>query len=147
MRSRFLVTSIALGAAIGTLSAQTLTPSDSTKVTAIGCVAHANTQAPTGTSGSAAQSSYDTKFVLTIPIAGTTAEVSGTAPAASNVRYRLDDVDQVKVAAHLGHKVEIAGTIEASANQGEHKSSDAAQANPPKLKVQSIREISSLCVP
>lgn len=139
---------IALSTTVATSpSAQTLTPSNASKVTAIGCVAHGNTQAPTGTGATGSRIASDTKFVLTIPIVGTTAAVNGTDPTASNVRYRLQDTDEVKVSAHVGHKVEITGTVETSAASEERQSTQVTQPIPPMLRVESIKEISTLCVP
>lgn len=125
------------------LSAQTLTPRNAKHVIARGCVTHSNTQAPVG--GAADESNPDTKFVLTIPVVGTTASVSGTDPTASNVRYRLDDADQLRVAPHVGHKVEIKGTVETSASQ--RKATDPPNPIAPIVRVESIKEISSTCVP
>jgi hypothetical protein len=63
-------------------------------------------------------------------------------------RYRLDDAAASNITPHVGHKVEITGTVEeqshatgAGATAGATSSGAAA----PKLKVDSIRMIASSC--
>jgi hypothetical protein len=78
--------------------------------------------------------------VTSTPSASATAGTAGaTTPASS---YRLDGEDS-KLTPHLGHKVEITGTVakEASAT------GTAMSASAPKLKVESVKMISDSCTP
>ena len=137
------------------LTAQT-TPSSSNanKVTVTGCVQRAMSESPTGTSGVAGAAKPDTQFILANASAGTaTAGTSGTTtPSTSSMpiapRYRLDDAEQAKIAPHVGHSVEISGTIDdatraSSPSATPGASSTAAPA--PKLKVDSIKMLASSC--
>jgi hypothetical protein len=65
-------------------------------------------------------------------------------PTAS--KYRLD-TDDSKVSPHVGHKVEITGTVEEQPGtaQGTTGTTTATTANEPKLKVDSVKMISSTC--
>ena len=137
------------------LGAQT-TPSSSNanKVTVTGCVQRAISESPTGTSGVAGAAKPDTQFVLANASAGTaTAGTSGTTTPATSAmptapRYRLDDAEQAKIAPHVGHRVEISGTIDdashASSPSGTPGATSTA-APAPKLKVDSIKMLSSSC--
>ena len=134
------------------LTAQT-TPSSSNahKVTVTGCVQRAASEAPTGTSGVAGAVKPDTQFVLANATAGTaTAGTSGTtAPATSSMptapRYRLDDAEQTKIAPHVGHRVEISGTIDDASSPSATPGATSTAAPAPKLKVDSIKMLASSC--
>ena len=121
-------------------------------ITVSGCVQRA-AQAPTGTSGSAgAARDSEAKFLLTsaaMSSSGTpgTAGTSGTAGAAPPSgavasEYRLD-ADDAKLTSHVGHKVEISGTVESSA--GTTQAPSASAANAPKLKVDTVKMIAATC--
>jgi len=69
--------------------------------------------APTGTSGTTG--AVETKFVLTnanLDASGTAGTSGTTAPHATAIasEYRLD-TDEAKLTPHIGHKVEITGTV------------------------------------
>jgi hypothetical protein len=117
-------------------------------ITVTGCVQRAQ-QAPTGTSGTtgAAASAAETKFVLSNAMlnASGTAGTSGStaSPATASAReYRLD-TDEAKLTPHVGHKVEITGTVE-QPSRTEQKP-PASAANTPTLKVDNVRMIASTC--
>jgi hypothetical protein len=152
-----LVSAAMIGVA---LQAQTTsTSSSANKVTVTGCVQRASEQTPTGTSGSTGSAKPDTKFVLANASAGTspagsaTAGTSGTPSSSSSAmatapRYRLDDTAESQIMPHVGHKVEIVGTIdEQSRSTGSTGTAGAASSGAavPKLKVDSIRMIASTC--
>jgi len=134
--------------ALGTAMAYAQTSSQSTSAKTIdvtGCVQRAQ-QAPTGTSGTT-PSSAETKFVLTnaaLKETGATAGTSGTAPATTAIasEYRLD-TDEAKLSPHVGHKVEITGTVE-PASRTEQKP-PASAANAPTLKVTDVKMVSATC--
>lgn len=143
---------IALGATVAVLaqdppSSQTQSTSAKT-ITVSGCVQRAQ-QAPTGTSGAAgaAPSAAETKFVLTnaaINTTGTTGTAGTTNPSSTAVasEYRLD-ADDAKLMPHVGHKVEITGTVEQAARTTQPPAASAA--NAPKLKADTVKMIASTC--
>ena len=146
-----------LSAAVVTVSvgAQT-TPSSSNanKVTVTGCVQRATSDAPTGTSGVAGAAKTDTQFILANATAGTaTAGTSGTTTPSTSAmptapRYRLDDAEQTKIAPHVGHRVEISGTVDdasRSTSPGATPGATSTAAPAPKLKVDSIKMLASSC--
>jgi hypothetical protein len=145
-----LVSATGIGVA---LHAQTTaTSSNANKVTVTGCVQRGSSDAPTGTSGTAGASIPDTQFILANATAGTsTAGTSGTSSASSSAmtvapRYRLDDDAASKVTPHVGHKVEVTGTIdEAGHSTAATAGATSSGAAAPKLKVDSIRMIASTC--
>jgi hypothetical protein len=110
-----------------------------------GCLERASGSAssPTGTSGAAGASSSSAKFVLNNASSGSSSSASspgtaGTAGAASKSAsagssYQLDG-DDSKLTPHVGHKVEISGTVEGSAGAK-------------KLKVDAVKMIASSCTP
>jgi hypothetical protein len=127
--------------------AQTSSQSSSAKtIDVTGCVQRAQ-QVPTGTSGTT-PSSAETKFVLTnaaLKETGATAGTSGAAAPATTAiasEYRLD-TDEAKLSPHVGHKVEITGTVE-PASRMEQKP-PASAANAPTLKVTDVKMVSSTC--
>jgi hypothetical protein len=86
----------------------------------------------TGTSGSAPSA-----FVLTSAIKP--AGATSSTPIASS--YRLDAVDS-KLSPHVGHKVEISGTLQPSMSA----SASSAMASP-TLKVDNVKMIAATCTP
>jgi hypothetical protein len=135
-------------------SAQSDKPSSrANAITVTGCLRSAD-QMAVGTSGSSVgtasggRSANDssTKFVLTnAASSGSPAETSGTSGAkgaSPATGYRLD-ADESKLTSHVGHKVEISGTIE---NPGSTSAAaDDAFSGAPRLKVVSIRTLASNC--
>jgi len=117
-------------------------------MTVSGCIQKAEPSAgATGTAGSTAASDT-TKFVLknvssaAAGAAGTagTAGTAGSAAGAMVSEYRLD-ADDAKLSPHVGHKVEITGTVDKSSSGA---ASTAATASP-KLKVDSVKMVSATC--
>jgi hypothetical protein len=144
-----------------TLQAQTpasqpqTTPSSSSasKITVTGCVQRATSDSPTGTSGSTSAAIPDTQFILANATAGSsTAGTSGTTSSSSSSmtapRYRLDDAEQAKIAPHVGHKVEITGTLDDTSKSTSPSATAGATstaAPAPKLKVDSVKMLASSC--
>jgi hypothetical protein len=63
-------------------------------------------------------------------------------------RYRLDDAEQTKIAPHVGHTVEISGTIDDASRSTSPSATPGATstaAPAPKLKVDSIKMLASSC--
>jgi hypothetical protein len=120
-------------------------------VTVTGCLARAEAPAPTGTAGTATGAAMDTtKFVLktagsAAPAANAPAGTTGTAKASTASSYRLDAAD-AKLSPHVGHQIEVTGTVEkmqagAAAEAGAAASAPTA----PKLKVESVKMIAASC--
>jgi hypothetical protein len=104
-------------------------------VTVEGCIQRGTASATTGTTGTTG--SAPSAFMLTSAMKP--AGSKETATVASS--YRLDAIDS-KLSPHVGHKVEISGTVEqptASAPSG------AAAA--PTLKVDNVKMIAATCTP
>jgi hypothetical protein len=55
--------------------------------------------------------------------------------------YRLD-ADASKLTAHVGHKVEITGTLDKSSSASSSPSSSASE---PQLKVETVKMIAASC--
>jgi hypothetical protein len=111
------------------------------KITISGCVERADQVAPPASAGTTADS---LSFVLisTPPErVGTTGSAGAENRGASMDKgYRLD-AEVGKLTPHVGHKVEIAGTVvEPAAATGA-----ASAANGPKVKVDSIKMVAETC--
>jgi hypothetical protein len=112
-------------------------------ITVSGCIARAP-QAATGTSGAAGAAGMATKFVLTnaaISAAGTTG-TAGTPASSVASEYKLD-ADDAKLTPHVGHKVEITGTVDAARTMTQPPAASAA--NAPTLKVDNVKMVASTC--
>jgi len=148
---RFGTTAVAVCLAAAGLVAQTTSAGTQTtaqsgskagdKITISGCVERADQVPPTTTPATTVDS---LSFVL-INAAPQTTGTSGSAGAARSEAsmdkgYRLDG-DVGKLNPHVGHKVEIAGTVvEPATTNGA-----ASSANGPKVKVESIKMLSETC--
>lgn len=165
---------IAFGLAVS-LFAQTPPASQSSSsyanaktITVTGCVERAE-QSATGTAGTTGIAGStgveEPKFVLTnvTPSASETsasgtAGTSGTSEAGRASiasKYRLD-ADDAKLQDHVGHKVEITGTVAPTSSAGastsateppssSSSSSSASSEKPAKLKVDTVKMVSSTC--
>jgi hypothetical protein len=137
---------IAFGLAVGLAAQSQPTSQDrsSQDVTVTGCIQRA-TESPTGTSGTAG--AKDVHFLLK-NTTSTASSSTESAPAASSTavasEYRLD-ADDVKLTPHVGHKVEITGTIEPPMSTAAPESASASKMNAPKLKVNNVRMIAATC--
>jgi hypothetical protein len=119
-------------------------------VTVTGCIQKAP-EGATGTTGSTAtRGMSEPKFLLKSAATGATG-TAGTAPSTAVAsEYRLD-ADDAKLTPHVGHKVEIVGTVEqtsttstSTAAAGQTASASASSA--PKLKVDSVKMIAATCL-
>jgi hypothetical protein len=75
------------------------------------------------------------------------AETPGTSGRSQKISYRLDVADESNIVAHEGHKVEIKGRLEEGqpAQAGQEDTKRSSRHEPPKLKLESIKMISSNC--
>jgi len=115
-------------------------------ITVSGCVTKAQ-QSPTGTTGATgAAGTNEAKFVLTNAALASkdTAGTAGAPATAIASEYKLDASDS-KLTPHVGHKVEVTGTV-AEPMGGEEKPA-ASAANAPTLKVDSVKMIAATCTP
>ena len=104
-------------------------PSSADKVVVTGCIQR-GLQSPVGTTGAAGAAADASKFILT--------KASPASDATATPKtYRLD-ADDSQLTAHVNHKVEITGTIDAKPAAG-----DAAA--PAKLKVASVKMVAASC--
>jgi hypothetical protein len=122
------------------------------QLTVTGCIEQSQAQAstkepaPTGTSGKASGSAKGSKFILTNPkLAGAPSAASSSSSSSSSSSastssgfYQLDARDS-KLSPHVGHQVEVTGTLKGSS------SSSASSSDAPKLKVDNVRMISTSC--
>jgi hypothetical protein len=145
---------IVFGFSIGILAQDAAAPQAGSKssagktITVTGCVGKAE-QGATGTTGTAgaAASATEPKFVLTNASMSPSA-TAGTAgadkPPATAIasEYKLDG-DDAKLTPHVGHKVEITGTVDEA--KGPTQAPAASAANAPKLKVDTVKMIASSC--
>jgi hypothetical protein len=152
MKQRFCMATgaaIVLGMTVGVFAQQYPSSAQSAQsmgksVTVTGCVEKAEAT-PTGTTGGgeATGASAEPKFILTKASVDTTATAGTTgttaAPTAAS-EYRLDS-DEAKLSPHVGHKVEITGTVE----QPTSAEKPASAANAPKLKVETVKMLASTC--
>ncbi len=157
---------IAFGLAVS-LFAQTPPASQSSyanakTITVTGCVERAEKLATgtAGTTGIAGSTGVEEpKFVLTNVVSSSseTAGTAGTTEAKPSIasKYRLD-ADDAKLEDHVGHKVEITGTVTpqpaasstaepSTAQPPSSSSSSASSEKPPKLKVDTVKMIASTC--
>lgn len=144
---------IAFGLAVGVLAQEPSQPKPSASaksITVTGCIQRAE-QGPTGTSGTpgASAAANEPKFLLTNAAMGSsgtgTSGTAGSVPSSAAVssEYRLVAED-AKLTDHVGHKVEISGTVE-KASSAATQPPAASAANAPKLKVDTVRMIASTC--
>ena len=145
---------MAFGLTVGVLAQDTSqtqqTTASAKTITVTGCIQRAEQPPTTTTTGTAASTRgmNETKFVLTnaASTTGTTATTgtTGTTPSTTAVasEYRLD-ADDAKLTPHVGHKVEISGTAEQPPRTTQPPAASAAKA--PKLKVNTVKMISSTC--
>jgi hypothetical protein len=116
-------------------------PEASKSVTFSGCVEKA---APDAAAPAAAASAP--AFILTnASPAGSGGGAVGTGGSAkpAAAKYRLD-ADDAKLSPHVGHKVEVTGTIDDKAMPSAPSGAAAASAGP-KLKVDSIKMVAATC--
>ena len=114
-------------------------PETSKSVTFSGCLEKA---APDAAAPAAAASAP--AFILTnASPAGSGAVGTGGAAKPAATKYRLD-ADDAKLSPHVGHKVEVTGTIDDKAMPSAPSGAAAASAGP-KFKVDSIKMVAAAC--
>lgn len=134
-------------------SSQTTTSSKNITVT--GCIQKAP-EGATGTTGSTAtRGMTEPKFLLTSASMGatgtsgtSTTSAGATATTSSAHEYRLD-ADDAKLTPHVGHKVEITGTLDQAASTSTTSTAAgqtaSASVSSPKLKVDSVKMVAATC--
>lgn len=113
------------------------------KITISGCVA----RQPESVSAAAGAPSMP--FTLTNAAAARAGGPVGTAGSAVAKNYRLDAAESM-IAPHVGHKVEITGTVEeagstASASASAAGASASSTVAAPKLKAESVKMVAPTC--
>src|SRR5262249_12612270 len=108
---------------------------------------------PTGTTGSTAPSASmnEPKFILTNASSSgssSSSATTGTTGAASRSgaasEYRLDASD-AKLTPHVGHKVEITGTLDTASASPSSPTASASTSTAPKLKVDDVKMVAPTC--
>jgi hypothetical protein len=95
-----------------------------------------------------AGSEPDTFILSNVSGGGTEAAAQRTAPgelARTDVSYKLTADSNVKLKDHVGHKVEVTGTIGKGMTNTPPSSADKPGADMAKLKVTSIKHVSPSC--
>jgi hypothetical protein len=144
---------IALGFTVGVLAQDAAPPkqtppsSSAKSITVSGCIQKAEQPTSTSATAGATRGASEVKFLLTnaaMSATGTTG-TAGTTPPTTAVasEYRLD-ADDAKLTPHVGHKVEITGTVEPAAAVPPQAPA-ASAANSPKLKVDNVKMIATAC--
>jgi hypothetical protein len=120
-------------------------------ITVEGCIQRsASASATAGAAGTAGSASSDSGFILASAMkpAGTTGSTaSSSAPIASS--YKLD-AEASKLTPHVGHKVEISGTVQPSSSSSSSASGSASSSSAsaaPTLKVDNVKMIAATCTP
>jgi len=119
-------------------------------ITVEGCIQRsASASATAGAAGTAGSASSDSGFILASAMkpAGTTGSSASSAPIASS--YKLD-AEASKLTPHVGHKVEISGTVQASSSSSSSASGSASSSSAsaaPTLKVDNVKMIAATCTP
>lgn len=113
-------------------------------VTVTGCVERADQVA----SGASTTTADSLSFMLIHAAVGTTADApkgtsgtSDTRPVAKGSMYRLDG-DVATLNPHVGHKVEVTGTVVAPTSPD---AGDPTPANAPRMKVDRVKMVSETC--
>jgi hypothetical protein len=152
MSYRIVLSSVlALGCAIA-LEAQTPTGKQPNRIvpgeiTVTGCVERADQM---GGNGSAATTADSLSFVLIHAAKGPAADqkpVAGTSGTKTNAKgsmYRLNS-DVPTLNPHVGHKVEVTGTLDAAATTTAPSADTASAATAPSLKVARVKMVSETC--
>jgi hypothetical protein len=108
------------------------------KITITGCVERADQVAAPSTIGTTTDSLHFVLINTPAPVVGTSG--SKPTPPSMDKGYRLDG-DVEKLNPHVGHKVEITGSVTEPAPTN----ASATSANGPMVKVQSIKMLSETC--
>jgi len=119
------------------------------KITVTGCVERADQVTPTGTAATTVDS---LSFVLINAAKGSAAdakpETRGTSGTAATPEqgsmYRLD-ADLAKLNPHVGHKVELTGTLDAAGAPTAANPAPPSAANAPRLKVDTVKMLAETC--
>ncbi len=134
-------------------SQQSSSDTNGTTIKVTGCVERAS-GATAGTSGTTGEmggmsNTAQAGFLLTnVTTSGTSSSTGTSGSTMTANEYRLEG-NSSKLSPHVGHKVEITGTVEPSSGMGQSTSgtegSTGSAANAPKLKVDKVKMISSTC--
>jgi hypothetical protein len=119
-------------------------PQASKQVTLSGCIEKAPTEA--GASAATATPAFILADAAPAAASGSASGTVGTSGGAKPAaKYRLD-ADAAKLTPHVGHKVEITGTVEEMPSSATPPSgATASSAAGPKLKVDSVKMVAATC--
>ena len=116
-------------------------------ITVEGCIQR-SAQAPSATPGATGTAGASgSSFVLANAMKPTgTSGAAGASAAPVAPTYRLDAEDS-KLTPHVGHKVEITGTLDTASSTPPAGGGASAMASAPKLKVDNVKMIAASCTP
>jgi hypothetical protein len=151
MSLRVLMSTVVAFASALTLHAQTPTTSQPNRtvpgeITVTGCVERADQVA----SSTTAAATVDSLTFMLIHAQKGTAEqsqptaTSGTKGAVQGSSYRLD-ADVSTLNPHVGHKVEVTGTLAAPTMPSASTAEPTSPSNAPRLKVEHVKMVSETC--
>jgi hypothetical protein len=151
MRVRLILSTAVVFAFAVTPHAQTATTpqansATSGEITVTGCVERADQVAASTTAASTVDS---LTFMLIHAQKGTATEAqptatSGTKEGVKGSSYRLD-ADVSTLNPHVGHKVEVTGTLAAPTMPSASTAEPTSPANAPRLKVAHVKMVSETC--
>ena len=114
------------------------------QVTFSGCVEKAPSEVGSALANLAAGAA-STNFILTNASPEATVAVGTAGTAKPSTRYRLE-VDEAKITPHVGHKVEVTGTVDEQPGSASSPGSAAASGvGGPKFKVVSVKMVAADC--
>jgi hypothetical protein len=113
----------------------------SKKVTFSGCVEKAPSEAGAAPAAGAAKAA----FILTNASPAGSGTVGTTGGAKPTAKYRLD-ADEAKISPHVGHKVEVTGTVDDQPGMTSSPSgAPTSAASGPKITVDSVKMVAAAC--
>ena len=144
-----------------TSSASSQRSASANTITVEGCIQRGTGSSTAGATGTAGSSGDAFILANAMKSTGTSGSSSGSSSSSSASgmasSYRLD-ADASKLSPHVGHKVEITGTLESSMSSssssspssgaaGGATSSASSTASAPRLKVDNVKMVSTTCTP
>jgi hypothetical protein len=119
------------------------------KITVTGCVERADQMSASGTAATTVDSlSFVLIHATRGAAAGSRPEASGTSGTTANAEkdstYRLDG-DLSKLNPHVGHKVEVTGTLDKAGSPTAANPAPPSAENAPRLKVDTVKMLAETC--
>ena len=134
-----LVCAVTVG--LGAQAPSSSAPQAAKSVTFSGCIE----KAPSDAAAAPAAGAASTTFILTNASPAGSGAVGTAGSAKPAAKYRLD-ADEAKISPHVGHKVEVTGTVDEQPAPASSPSGAAASGGAgPKFKVESVKMVAAAC--